>query len=157
MRSTTKLTRAASGINPEPIRPIRTEADLDAALLEIERLWDAPADSIDGDRLEVLSVLVEDFERRHFPFASPRPTDAIRFRMGQAGLAPKDLADIFGSRTRVYEVLRGDRPLTLNMIRGLHRKLGIPAEILLQDRGQSSPKKTNGKRRGAQSAKARNA
>lgn len=140
MRNTTKSTRAKSSTSPEPIRPLRTDADLDAALLEIERLWDAPHGSIEGDRLEVLSILVEEFERRRFPFSPPRPIEAIRFRMEQAGLTPKDLASIFGSRTRVYEVLRGDRRLTLGMIRDLHQKLGIPAEVLLQGRDASDTK-----------------
>jgi len=114
------------------IRPIRTRADHAAALREIERLWGAPQRTPRGDRLEVLVTLVEAYERQHFPIGKPDPRDAIRFRLEQMGSDPRALIGIIGNRTRVYEVMRGDRALSLNMIRRLHAKLGIPADLLIQ-------------------------
>ncbi len=114
------------------IRPIRTEADHDKALREIERLWGAAEGSPEGDRLEVLVTLVEAYERRHFPMFPPNPLDAIRFRLEQQGSDLRALVGVIGSRSRVYEVLRGDRPLSLNMIRRLHQRFGIPADVLIR-------------------------
>ena len=114
------------------IKPIRNESDHEAALREIERLWGAPQDTPKGDRLEVLVALVEAYERAHFPVDPPDPIQAIRFRLEQAELPVSALVGVIGSRTRVYEVLRGDRPLTLEMIRRVHAKLGIPAEVLIR-------------------------
>lgn len=114
------------------IKPIRNERDHQRALGEIERLWDAPTGTPKGDRLEVLVTLVEAYERVHFPLDPPDPLEAIRFRLEQQGLSPKALIGVIGSRTRVYEVLRGSRPLSLAMIRRLHERLGIPADVLIQ-------------------------
>jgi HTH-type transcriptional regulator/antitoxin HigA len=85
----------------------------------------------DGDRLDVLVTLVEAWERKHEPMDLPDPVAAIRFRMEQSGLTPKDLVPMIGRLNRVYEVLSGKRPLTLSMIRRLHQQLGIPAESLI--------------------------
>jgi HTH-type transcriptional regulator/antitoxin HigA len=114
------------------IKPIRNESDHEAALREIERLWGAPQDTPKGDRLDVLVALVEAYERAHYPVDPPDPIHAIRFRLEQAELPVSALVGVIGSRTRVYEVLRGDRPLTLEMIRRVHAKLGIPAEVLIR-------------------------
>lgn len=114
------------------IRPIKTHADHDATLREIERLWGAPDGSAEGDRLEVLLALVEAYERAHFPIDAPDPIDAIKFRLEQQGADVKALVGVIGSRTRVYEVLRRDRPLSLGMIRRLHERLRIPAEVLIR-------------------------
>jgi len=114
------------------IKPIREERDHDAALREIDRLWGAKTGTAKGDSLEVLLALVEGYERDHYPIDPPDPIDAIRFRLEQAGLDRRALTGVIGSRTRVYEVLRGDRPLTLAMIRRLHERLGIPAEVLIR-------------------------
>jgi len=114
------------------IKPIKNASDHDAALREIECLWGAAQGTPKGDRLDVLLALVEAYERAQFPVDLPDPIDAIRFRLEQAGLGVGALVGVIGSRTRVYEVLRGDRSLTLAMIRNLHRKLGIPAEVLIQ-------------------------
>jgi len=114
------------------IKPIRNERDHQRALGEIERLWDASTGTPKGDRLEVLVTLVEAYERVHFPLDPPDPLEAIRFRLEQQGLSPKALIGVIGSRTRVYEVLRGSRPLSLAMIRRLHERLGIPADVLIQ-------------------------
>ena len=114
------------------IKPIRTKADYRAALKEIETLMDAGAGTLEGERLDVLATLVEAYERRHFPMDLPDPVEAIKFRMEQSGLGPKDLVPMIGQLNRVYEVLARKRPLTLKMVWRLHRDLGIPAESLIK-------------------------
>jgi HTH-type transcriptional regulator/antitoxin HigA len=114
------------------LKPIKTDADHEAALIEIERLRDAEEGTPDGDRLEILTTLVEAYEETHFPMDMPDPIDAIKFRLEQQGEDKKALIGIIGNRTRVYEVLRGDRPLSLAMIRQLNERLKIPAEILIR-------------------------
>lgn len=113
------------------IKPVHTEKDHREALAEIERLWSAKAGTPAHDRLEVLAALVEDFEQKHQPVYPPDPIEAIRFRMEQLGLDRKALEPSIGSRARVSEVLTGRRKLTLQMIRRLHKQLGIPADVLL--------------------------
>lgn len=115
------------------VRPVRTEADYGAALAEIDGLLDAPAGSPDGDRLDVLVTLVQAYEARHHAITAPDPVDAIRFRMEQAGLRPRDLEPYIGGRGRVSEVLSGKRPLTLPMIRRLAAGLAIPVGVLVGD------------------------
>ena len=110
------------------IKPIKTDADYRAALKEIESLMMAETDTPEGERLDVLVTLVEAYEKRHFPLDLPDPVEAIKFRMDQMGLSPKDLEPMIGRLNRVYEVLNHKRPLTLKMIWKLHRGLGIPAE-----------------------------
>ena len=114
------------------IKPIRTKADYRAALREIETLMDAEAGTARGERLDVLATLVEAYERKHFPIDLPDPVEAIKFRMDQSGLGPKDLVPMLGQLNRVYEVLSRRRPLTLKMVQRLHRGLGIPAESLIK-------------------------
>ncbi len=114
------------------IKPIRNEKDHSEALSQIERLWGADEGTPEGDRLEILVTLVEAYERTHFPIDVPNPVEAIRFRLEQQGEDVKSLVGVIGSRTRVYEVLRGDRSLTLPMIRRLHKHLRIPAEVLIR-------------------------
>ena len=114
------------------IRPIKTEADYEAALNEIEGLMSAEADSPQGDRLDVLVTLVEAYEREHYPVDFPDPIEAIKFRMEQQGLSVEDLVPVIGRKNRVNEVLARKRPLTLRMIEGLHEKFSIPAESLLK-------------------------
>ncbi|MGH8768851.1 MAG: helix-turn-helix domain-containing protein [Burkholderiales bacterium] len=118
------------------IKPIRTKADYRAALKEIEVLMSARPGSSEGERLDVLVTLVEAYERTHFPMDPPDPIEAIRFRMEQNGLTAKDLMPMIGQINRVYEVLNRKRPLTLRMIRRLHRELGIPAESLIRETGE---------------------
>ncbi len=114
------------------LKPIRSEADYDAALAEIERLWGARARTPEGDRLDILATLVDAYENEHYPMDPPDPIEAIKFRMEQQGLTRKDLEGILGSRTRVAEVLNRRRGLSMNMIRRLHEKLGISVEVLIR-------------------------
>ena len=114
------------------IKPIKTEADHSAAVREIERLWGADEGTAEGDRLEVLTTLVEAYEQAHFPMDAPDPIEAIKFRLEQQGADKKTLIGVIGNRTRVYEVLRRDRALSLSMIRRLNKKLKIPAEVLIR-------------------------
>ena len=118
------------------IKPIKTKVDYRAALKEIEALMTARAGSPDGERLNILATLVEAYEKRHFHFDLPDPVEAIKFRMEQMALTPKDLVPMIGQINRVYEVLNRKRPLTLQMIRRLHQKLGIPAESLIKEPAQ---------------------
>jgi HTH-type transcriptional regulator/antitoxin HigA len=114
------------------IRPIKTKADYRAALKEVEALMAAERDTPEGERLDVLVTLVEAYENKHYPLDLPDPVEAIRFRMEQKGMTPKDLVPMIGQINRVYEVLNRRRPLTLAMIQRLHSELGIPAESLIK-------------------------
>jgi HTH-type transcriptional regulator/antitoxin HigA len=114
------------------IKPIRTKTDYERALREIERLWGRKEGTPDGDRLEVLATLVEAYEQKHFPIDPPDPIAAIRFRLEQQGLDPRALVGVIGGRSRVYEVMHGKRALSLEMIRRLHLRFGIPAEVLIR-------------------------
>lgn len=117
------------------IRPIHTEADYKATLREISTLMDADPDpgTPEGDRLDILATLVQAYEAKHVPISAPDPVEAIKFRMEQSGLSVKDLEPIIGKSNRVYEILNRKRPLTLPMIRRLHQRLGIPAEVLIAE------------------------
>jgi HTH-type transcriptional regulator/antitoxin HigA len=120
------------------IRLIATEADYEEALAEIRRLWGAEPSSVKADKLELLSMLAHRYERYRASLPHLDPVDAILFRMAQAGLSRKDLVPIFGTPARVSEVLRRKRPLSLEMIRKLHWKLGIPLESLVPEKHEKS-------------------
>jgi len=120
------------------IHPIKTEADYERALAEIERLWGAAENTPEGDKLDILLTLVEAYEQAHYPIDPPDPVEAIRFRMEQMGLSRKDLEPYLGKRGRVAEVLNRQRSLSLNMIRRLHTHLHIPLESLIGLSEQSS-------------------
>jgi HTH-type transcriptional regulator/antitoxin HigA len=113
------------------IRPIKTEADYDASLAEVDALWGAAEGTAEGDRLDILLTLVESYEAKHHPIPPPDPIEAIKFRMEQMSLTRKDLEPILGSRTRVSEVINRRRALSLPMIRKLHAALHIPLESLI--------------------------
>ena len=114
------------------VRPIRTRRDYEAAMKEIERLWGARSGTPDGDHLDVLATLIDAYEAEHYPMDPPDPIEAIKFRMEQQGLTRKDLVKILGTRTRVSEILNRRRNLSIGMIRQLHEKLGISAEVLIR-------------------------
>jgi HTH-type transcriptional regulator/antitoxin HigA len=121
----------------KPFHPkvIKTTAEHKRALARIEELFTAKPGTPKGDELELLILLVETYEAKEFPIDLPDPIEAIRFRMQQANLKQKDLIPIFGSKSKVSEVLNGKRELSLSMIRKLASELGIPTEVLLQERG----------------------
>jgi HTH-type transcriptional regulator/antitoxin HigA len=114
------------------IKPIRSEADYDSALRRVERLWDSPKNSPRGDELDILATLIEAYERRHYPIDLPSPIEAIKFRLEQQGKDTRALIGVIGQRSRVHEVMQGKRTLSLNMIRNLHQKFDIPAEVLIR-------------------------
>jgi HTH-type transcriptional regulator/antitoxin HigA len=116
------------------IKPIRNERDHERALRRVEALWGAAEGSREHDELGVLATLIDAYEREHFPIDMPDPIEAIKFRLEQQGAGTSDLIGVIGGRTRVYEILRGKRPLSLNMIRNLHTTFGIPADVLIQSR-----------------------
>lgn len=113
------------------IQPIKSEADYQAALSEIEKLFNAEPNTPQADRLEVLATLVEAYEEEHFSIPAPDPVEAVNYFMESRGLSRKDLEPYIGSRARVSEILSRKRPLTLRMIQRLHHELGIPADALL--------------------------
>jgi HTH-type transcriptional regulator/antitoxin HigA len=114
------------------VRPIRTKRDHEAALKEVEHLWGAKGGTRDGDRLDVLATLIDAYEAEHYPMDPPDPIEAIKFRMEQQGLTRRDLEEIIGTRTRIAEVLNRKRGLSIAMIRRLHERLGISAEVLIR-------------------------
>jgi HTH-type transcriptional regulator/antitoxin HigA len=114
------------------IKPIKNDRDYEQALRRVESLWESPEGSAESDELDVLATLIEAYERGHYPMDLPDPVEAIKFRLEQEGKDSRALIGVIGQRTRVYEVLRGKRSLSLNMIRGLHDKFGIPANVLIQ-------------------------
>jgi len=113
------------------IHPIKNETDDNNTLKEIEGLMTAKANTVKGDRLDILLTLVEGYERKHYPIEFSDPIAAIKFMMDQRGLTAKDLTPMIGQTNRVYEVLNRKRNLTLTMIKRLHKDLGIPAESLV--------------------------
>jgi|SRR3990172_3521563 len=113
------------------IRPIKTEADYEAALKEIEGLFDSEPGTPEGDRMDILITLVEAYEDEHYDIPAPDPVEAIFYYMESRGLTRADLEPFIGSRARVSEILNRKRPLTLAMIQRLHQ-LGIPAEVLIK-------------------------
>jgi HTH-type transcriptional regulator/antitoxin HigA len=119
------------------LKPIRTKADHRAALAEVERLWGAKSGTPKGDRLDVLATLIDAYETRHYPMDPPDPIDAIQFRMEQQGLTRKDLEPLIGTRARVAEVMTRKRNLSIDMIRRLHERLGISAEVLIRPTRES--------------------
>jgi HTH-type transcriptional regulator/antitoxin HigA len=114
------------------LKPIRTKADYEKALSDVERLWGAKSGTPKGDRLDVLATLIDAYEAEHYPMEPPDPVEAIKFRMEQQGLSRKDLEPLIGTRTRVAEVLNRKRSLSIGMIRRLHDRLGISAEVLIR-------------------------
>jgi len=115
------------------IKVIKSEDDYQLALKRLEVIFDSPADSLEGDEAEVLSILIEKFEDEHYPIGPPDPIEAIKFRMEQMDMSNTDLAEIIGYKSRVSEIFSKKRKLNLQMIRKLHDKLKIPYETLLLD------------------------
>jgi HTH-type transcriptional regulator/antitoxin HigA len=114
------------------IKPIKTDKDYNQALERLEIIFDAEKGSPEGDELEVLGILVDQYENEHFPIGLPDPIEAIKFRMEQMGYNQTDLANIVGLKSRASEILNKKRKLSLEMIRQLHDRLNIPTDVLIQ-------------------------
>jgi len=127
------------------IKVIKTNKEYENALNEVKKLvkLDPPVGSPEADRLELLVLIISNYEREKFPIELPTPIEAIKFRMEQQGLSQKDLIPYIGSRSKVSELLSGKRPLSLKMIRALTEHLGIPAKVLLQDPNATMPQEDN--------------
>ena len=114
------------------IKPMKTENDYNQALERLEVIFDAKKGSSEGDELEVLGILIDQYENEHFPIGMPDPIEAIKFRMEQMGYNQNDLANIVGLKSRASEILNRKRKLSLEMIRQLHEQLNIPTDVLIQ-------------------------
>jgi HTH-type transcriptional regulator/antitoxin HigA len=114
------------------IQPIKSRKDYQQALNRLEFIFDTKAGSKEGDELEVLSILVDTYEKDHFPIGLPDPVEAIKFRMEQMGYNQSDLAKMIGNKSRASEILSKRRKLTLEMVRQLHLSLNIPTNVLIQ-------------------------
>ncbi len=114
------------------IKLIKTEKDYNQALERLEVVFDAKKGTPEGDELELLSILIEQYENTHFPIDLPDPIEAIKFRMEQMGYNQNDLAKIIGLKSRASEILNKKRKLSLEMIRQLHTSLHIPTDVLIQ-------------------------
>ena len=127
--------RRFKGKNMTTLKVIKSDLEHEQAVARLLALMDMdPAfDSNEENELEVLTILIEQYEHENFPMDKPEPIEAIKFRMEQQGLGNKDMLEYFGSASKVSEVLNGKRPLSINMIRKLHKGLGIPADILIQE------------------------
>jgi HTH-type transcriptional regulator/antitoxin HigA len=111
---------------------LKTKKDYDQALERLEVIFDAKKGSKEGDELEILGMLIEQYENEHFPIDLPDPIEAIKFRMEQLGYTQTDFAKIVGLKSRASEILSRKRKLSLEMIRQLHDKLNIPTDVLIQ-------------------------
>jgi len=115
------------------IKVIKTDDDYNEALRSLEVVFDAPVNSPEGDRAELLSILIEKYENQNYPIEAPDPIEAIKFRMEQMDMDNNDLAKIIGYKSRVSEIFNKKRKLTLSMIRNIHHKMNIPYESLISD------------------------
>jgi HTH-type transcriptional regulator/antitoxin HigA len=112
---------------------IKTEEDYQSALKRLDKIFDSEPGTKEGDELELLALLIEDYEDKHYPIGPPDPVEAIKFRMEQLGMKQKDLGEILGLKSRASEILNKKRKLTLKMIRAINKELRIPTEILIKE------------------------
>ena len=124
-----RLTQKQSKMN---IKPIKTKKDYQLAIERLEFIFDAKKGTPQGDELEILSLLVDNYENAHFPIGFPDPVEAIKFRMEQLGYTQTDLANVVGLKSRASEILNRKRKLSLEMIRQIHDRLNVPTEVLIQ-------------------------
>lgn len=115
------------------LKPIKTENDYELALKRLDEIFDAKPGSKEGDELEILALIIEDYEDKNYPIDPPDPIEAIKFRMEQMNMNQTDLADIIGHKSRASEILNKKRKLTLTMIRKLNKRLNIPTAILVKE------------------------
>ncbi len=114
------------------LKPVKTKKDYQQALDRLELIFDAKKGTVEGDELEILGILIDQYENEHFPIDLPDPIEAIKFRMEQLGYTQTDLAKVVGLKSRASEILSGKRKLSLEMIRQIHDKLNIPTDVLIQ-------------------------
>ena len=114
------------------VSPIKTERDYERALERLENIFDAKSGSEAGDELEVLSILIDNYEKEYYQIELPDPVEAIKFRMEQMGYNQKDLAEVVGLKSRASEILNRKRKLSLGIIRQLHERMNIPTDVLIQ-------------------------
>jgi len=114
------------------MKPIKNTKDYKLALARLEEIFEAKPGTAEGDELEVLGILVFNYEEKHFPIGFPDPIEAVKFRMEQLGYTQNDLAEVLGLKSRASEILNRKRKLNLEMIRKLHEALGIPTDVLIQ-------------------------
>ncbi len=114
------------------VKPIKTKKDYQKALSRLELIFDAKKGTKEGDELEILGILIDQYEKEYFPIGLPDPVEAIKFRMEQLGYTQADLAKVVGLKSRASEILNKRRKLSLDMIRQLHKKLNIPTDVLIQ-------------------------
>ncbi|MCZ8355155.1 MAG: helix-turn-helix domain-containing protein [Cyclobacteriaceae bacterium] len=114
------------------LKPIKTKKDYQQALDRLEVIFDAKKGTKEGDELEILGILIDQYENEHFPIDLPDPIEAIKFRMEQLGYNQTDLAKVVGLKSRASEILNKKRKLSLDMIRQIHKKLNIPTDVLIQ-------------------------
>ncbi|MFY7732354.1 MAG: helix-turn-helix domain-containing protein [Bacteroidia bacterium] len=114
------------------IKPIKTQQDYEDAMTRLETLFEAKKGTMQGDELEILTILIDKYEQENFPIELPDPVEAIKFRMEQLGLTQSDLAQVVGQKSRASEILNRKRKLSLDMIRQLHNNWHIPTEVLVQ-------------------------
>jgi len=114
------------------IKPIKTEQDYNQALERLEQIFDLKPGTKEGDELEILGIIIDNYENEFFPIELPDPIEAIKFRMEQLNYSQNDLAEIIGQKSRASEILNRKRKLSLGMIRKLNEKLNIPSEVLIQ-------------------------
>ena len=115
------------------VKPIRTEKELDKAFERLEDIFDAEPGTEEGDELEILSLVIEDYENKHHAIEAPDPIEAIKYRMEQMGMKQKDLGEIIGFKSRASEILSRKRKLTLSMIRNISKKMQIPTDVLVKE------------------------
>lgn len=115
------------------IKPIKTESDYRMALERLNEVFDAPAGSPESDEADILAVLVDEFERKHYPIDAPDPIEAIKIRMKELHMRQIDIADAFGGRNRTSEILNRKRKLTVGMIRNITKRLNISPGVLISD------------------------
>lgn len=115
------------------LKLIKNNADYEKALERLEEIFDAKPGTAKGDELEILALLIDQYEKEHFPIDFPDPIEAVKFRMEQLGMKQKDLAETIGFKSRVSEILNKKRKLTLDMIRKLHEELHIPTSLLIKE------------------------
>jgi HTH-type transcriptional regulator / antitoxin HigA len=115
------------------IRPIKSEADYRLALKRLEEIFDAPVGAPESDEADILGILIDEYEKKHYPIEAPDPIEAIKIRMEELQLKQIDLVDVIGSKSRVSEVLNRKRKLTIDMIRNLTKRLNLSSDLLITD------------------------